>query len=69
MFLECMRKEVGISGGDIKKGECMLGGRGIFIGQREVSRVGDEEGEIKRVNIGFDRRVWEGDGEIRNRKG
>ena len=58
MFFECMRKEVAIGGGDIKEGECILGGRGLFIGYREVRRVGDEGGEIKRVNIGFYRRVW-----------
>ena len=50
------RKEV-FGGGDIKEGECLLGGRGIFIGLREVRRVRDEEGEIKRVNIGFHRRI------------
>ena len=58
MFFECMRKEVVIGGGDMKKGEYILGRRGLFIGRREVRRVGDEEGEIKRVNIGFYRRVW-----------
>ena len=57
MFFECMRKEVVIGGGDIKEGECILGGRGLFIGYREVRRVGDEGGEIKWVNIGFYRRV------------
>ena len=57
MFFECTRKEVVIGGGDIKEGECILGRRGLFIGSREVRRVGDEEGEIKSVNIGFYRRV------------
>ena len=57
MFFECMRKEVVIGGGDIKEGECILGRRGLFIGWREVRRVGDEEGEIKCVNIGFYRSV------------
>ena len=28
MFLECMQKEVGIGGGDIKEEECTLGGGG-----------------------------------------
>ena len=28
MFLECMKKEVGIGGGDIKEEECTLGGGG-----------------------------------------
>ena len=31
--------------------------------------MGDEEGEIKRVNIGFYRRVWEGNERNRSRKG
>ena len=31
-----------IGGDDIKEGECILGGRGLFIGYREVRRVGDE---------------------------
>ena len=53
MFFECTRKEVVIGGGNIKEGECLLYRRGLFIGWREVRRVGDEEGEIKRVNIGF----------------
>ena len=60
MFFECTRKEVMIGGGDIKEGGCLFGGRGIFIGRREARRVGDEEGEIKRVNIRVHRRVWEG---------
>ena len=53
MFFEYMKKEVVIGGGDIKEGECILGRRGLFIGWREVRRVEDKEGEIKRVNIGF----------------
>ena len=53
IFFECMRKEVGIGGGDIKKGECILGGRRIFIGCREVRRVGDEDSEIKWSALGF----------------
>ena len=57
-FFECMRKEEVIGDGGIKEGECILGGRGLFIGYREVRRVGYEEGDMKRVNIGFYRRVW-----------
>ena len=38
---------MGIYYDDIKEGECSLGGRGIFIGWREMRRVRDEEGEIK----------------------
>ena len=48
-----MRKEVGIGGGDVQEGECSLSGRVVFIGQREMRRVGDQEAEIKRVDIGF----------------
>ena len=58
IFFECMRKEAAIGGGNIKEGECILGRRGSFIGWREARRMRDEEGEIKRVNIGFYRRVW-----------
>ena len=58
MFFECMIKEMVIGGGYITVGECILGRRGLFIGWREMRRVVDEEGEIKRVNIGFYRRVW-----------
>ena len=46
-----------------------MGLRGVFIGWREVRRVGDEEGEIKRVNIGFTRCVWEGNEGNRGRNG
>ena len=46
-----------IGGCDIKEGGCILGGRRLFIGYREVRRVGYEEGDMKRVNIGFYRRV------------
>ena len=49
-----------IGGGDIKEGGCLFGGRVIFIGRRKARKVGDEEGEIKRVNIRVHRRVWEG---------
>ena len=52
-----MRNEVVIGCDDIKEGECILGGMELFIGWREVRRAGDEEGGIKRVNIGFYRRV------------
>ena len=55
---ECMRKEEVIGDGGIKERKCILGGRGLFIGYREVRRVGYEEGDMKRVNIGFYRRVW-----------
>ena len=58
MFFECMRKEVVIGGGFIMVGECILGRRELFIGWREVRRVVDEKGEIKRVNMGLCRRVW-----------
>ena len=51
MFFECMRKEVVIGGGGIKKGECILGGRGLFIGYREMRRVGDEIYKIYLSNI------------------
>ena len=57
MFFGCMRKEVEIGGDNIKEGGCILGGGGIFIGCRKVRRVSAEEGEIKRVNIAFHRRV------------
>ena len=69
MFFECMRKEVVIGCGGIKEGECIFGRKGLFIGWREVRRVGDEEDEIKRVNIEFYRRVWQGHEGKGGRKG
>ena len=41
MYFECTRKEVANGGGDIKEGEYLLSGRGIFIRFREVRKVGD----------------------------
>jgi len=58
MFFECVREEVVIGGGGIKEGEYILGGRGLSIGRKEMRRAGDDEDEIKRVNMGLCRRVW-----------
>ena len=46
-----------------------IGWRGEFIEWREVRRVRDEEGGIKRVNIGIHRHVWEENEGNRSRKG